>query len=214
VKANLKNRYMQFERKCAREVTIDGRSVEQLIEKIKKNDAFLMSHYTNPTLQLNIFNKQNLEKIKSILEEYNVIVTKLLIINLNRLNKRVTQQNLPNDLARLQCLLIESFSIAVYAINSIKTAPVSKTAGSDSIRFKSTAEFLNDLQKERLIKTKYFFSTKSKKVKKDLPKIVKDNIAEDSKLAEQLATEYNLKFQLELVKKVNLKSIQKNYKPV
>lgn len=49
-----------------------------------------MSHYTNPTLQSNIFNKQNLEKIESILEEYYVIVTKLLIINLNRLNRRVT----------------------------------------------------------------------------------------------------------------------------
>lgn len=214
VKANLKNRYTQFERKCAREVTVDGRSVELLIEKIKNNDAFLMSQYTNLKLQSGIFNKQNLEKIESILEEYNLTVTKLLIINLNRLNKRVIQQNLPNDLQRLQCLLIESFSIAVYAINFIKTASGSNTAGSDSIRFKSKAEFLNNLQKERLIKTKYFFSTKSIKVKKDLPKIVKDNIIEDSKLAEQLATEYNLKLQLKLIKKVNLKSIRKNYKPI
>lgn len=205
---------MQFERKCAREVTIDGQSVVLLIEKIKNTDSFLMSQYTNPKLQSNIFNKQNLEKIDSILKEYNLIVTKLLIINLNRLNKRVTQQNLPNDLARLQCLLIKSFSIAIYAINSIKTASGSATAGSDSIRFKSKAEFLNDLQKNRLIKTKYFFSTKSIKVKKDLPKIVKDNIVEDSKLAEQLAAEYNLKLQLELIKKVNLKSIRKNYKPI
>lgn len=203
---------MQFEQKCAREVTVDGRSVKLLIEKIKKNDSFLMSQYTNPKLRSDIFNKQNLEKIESILEEYNLTVTKLLIINLNRLNKRVIQQNLPNDLQRLQCLLIESFSTAVYAINSIKTASGSNTAGSDTIRFKSKAEFLNDIQKERLIKTKYFFSTKSIKVKKDLPKII--SIAEDSKLAKQLATEYNLKLQLELIKKVNLKSIRKNYKPI
>jgi retron-type reverse transcriptase len=214
VKANLKDQYMQFKQKCARKVTVDGRSVKLLIEKIKKNDSFLMSQYTNPKLRSDIFNKQNLEKIESILEEYNLTVTKLLIINLNRLNKRVIQQNLPNKLQRLQCLLIESFSIAVYAINSIKTAPGSNTAGSDSIRFKSKAKFLNDLQKERLIKTKYFFSTKSVKVKKDLPKVIRDNIAEDSKLAEQLATEYNLKLQLELIKKVNLKSIRKNYKPI
>jgi hypothetical protein len=209
VKPNLKTRYMQFERKCAREVTTDCQSVELLIEKIKNNDAFLMHQYTNPKLQPNIFNKQNLEKIESILGEYNLIVTKLLIINLNRLGKRIYQQNLPNDSARLQCLLIESFSVAIYAINSIKTA----SAGSDSIRFKSKAEFLNDLHKKRLIKTKYFFSTKSIKVKKDLPKIVRDNIVEDSKLAKQLATEYNLKLQLELIKKVNIKSIRKNCKP-
>jgi len=147
------------------------------------------------------------------LKKYNLTVTKLLIINLNRSNKRVIQQNLSNELQRLQCLLIESFSIAVYAINSIKTASGSNTAGLDTIRFKSKAEFLNNIQKERLIKTKYFFSTKSVKVKKDLPKIIKDNIDKDSELAEQLVTKYNLKLQLELIKKVNLKSIRKNYKP-
>lgn len=212
VRANLKNRYMQFERKCTREVTVNGRSVELLIEKIKNNDAILMSQYTNPKLRHNIFTKQSLVNIESILEEYNLIVTKLLIINLNRLGERVTQRNLPNELERLQCLLIESFSIAIYAINDIKSASGSNTPGSDSIRFKSKTEFLNDIQKKRLIKTKYFFSTKSIKVKKDLPKIVKDNIVEDSKLAEQLAAEYNLKLQLELIKKVNLKSIRKNYK--
>nr|YP_010338943.1 putative reverse transcriptase protein [Erythrolobus coxiae]UNJ19015.1 putative reverse transcriptase protein [Erythrolobus coxiae] len=173
-----------------------------------------MNLYTNPKVQFDIFNKQNLEKIESILEEYNLTVTKLLIINLNRLNKRVIQQNLPNDLQRLQCLLIESFSIAVYAIHSIKTASGNTTAGADSIRFKSKVEFLNDLQKERLIKTKYFFSNKSIRVKKDLPKIVTDNIAADSKLAEQLEIEYNLNLKLELIKKVNLKSIRKNYKPI
>ena len=48
---------MQFERKCAREVTVDGRSVELLIEKIKNNDAFLMSQYTNPKLQSDIFDR-------------------------------------------------------------------------------------------------------------------------------------------------------------
>lgn len=92
-----------------------------------------MSQYTNPNLQSDIFNKQNLEKIESILEEYNLIVTKLLIINLNRLNKRVIQHNLPHDLQRLQCLLIESFSMAVYAIHCIKIASGSNTAGLDSI---------------------------------------------------------------------------------
>jgi retron-type reverse transcriptase len=173
-----------------------------------------MSQYNNPRLRFNIFTKQNLEKIESILEEYNLLVTKILIINLNCLRERVTQQNLPNDLERLQCLLIESFSIAIYSINYTKSASGSNTAGSDSIRFKSKAEFLKNIQKKRLTKTRYFFFTRSVKVKKDLPRIVKDNILEDSKLAEQLTAEYNLKLQLELIKKVNLKSIRKNYKPI
>lgn len=173
-----------------------------------------MNQYTNPKMRPNIFNKQNLEKIESILEEYNLIVTKLLIINLNRLNERVTQQNLPNDLERLQCLLIESFSIAIYAINDIKSISGNNTAGLDSVRFKSKTDYLNSIQKERLIKTKYFFSSKNLKVKKDLPKIIRENIVEDSKLAEQLTAEHNLKLQLQLIKKVNLKSLRENYKPI
>jgi hypothetical protein len=213
VRANLKDRYTQFEQKCTREVAIDGRSVELLIEKIKNNDAILMSQYINPKLRPNLFNKQNLEKIESILEEYNLVATKLLIINLNHLGERVTQRNLPIDLERLQCLIIESFSITIYTINDIKSASGSKTPGLDSVRFKSKAEFLNDIQKKRLVRTKHFFSTKSVKVKKDLPKIVADNIVKDSELAEKHAAEYNLKLQLKLIKQVNLKSICKSYKP-
>ena len=215
VKANLKDRYTQFERKSAREVIVNGRSVEFLIEKIKKSDAILMNQYNNPQLRINLFNKQNLLEIDSILNDYNLLVTKLLIINLNNTEPkgdRITQKNLPADLERLQCLLMESFSIAIYAISCIKSSHGSSTAGTDSVRFKTKAEFLKDIQKKRLIKTKYFFSTKSIKVKKDLPKIVKDTIVEDSKLAKQLVEEYNLKLQLELIKKVNLKSIRKNYK--
>lgn len=173
-----------------------------------------MSQYNNPILNLNIFDKQNLLKIEIILKEYNLIVTKLLITNLNRLGERITQRNLPNELSRLQCLLIESFSIAIYTINDIKSAPGSKTPGTDSVRFKSSTEFLEELQHSRLKKTKYFFSTKNSKIRKDLPKVVLDNIEEDSKLAERLANEYNLKLQLELIKKINLKSILKNYKPI
>ena len=215
VKANLTNRYKQFERKSAREVTVSGRSVELLIEKIKNSDAILMNQYNNPQLRIGLFNKQNLLEIDSILKDYNLLITKLLIINLNNTKfkgDRISQKNLPVDLERLQCLFIESFSIVIYAISDIKSSHGSSTAGIDSVRFKTKAEYLNDIQKKRLIKTKYFFSTKSIKVKKNLPKIVKDNIVEDSELAKQLVDEFNLKLQLELIKRVNLKSIRKNYK--
>lgn len=212
VKANLRNRCMQFERKCIREVTLDDQSVENLINKIQNSDATIISQYNNCILRPYIFDRQNLLNIDLILKEYNLIVTKLLTIHLNRLGKRITQRTLPNELERLQCLLIESFSTAIYVINDIKSGPGSKTPGIDSIRFKSKAEFLNDIQESKLIKTRYFCSSKSIKVKKDLPKIVQDNLKEDSKLAEQLFAEYNLKLQLEMVKKVNLKSILKNYK--
>lgn len=72
--------------------------------------------------------------------------------------------------------------------------------------------YLSNVWKKKLIKTKHFFSTKNIKVKKDLPKIVKDSIIKDSKLAKQLAEKFNLKLQLELVKDINLKSIRSYYK--
>jgi hypothetical protein len=215
VKANLKNRYKQFERKSAREVTVNDQTVELLIKKIKNSDATLISQYNNLQLRINLFNEQNLLRIDSILKDYNSLVTKLLIINLNNTNpkeKRIIQRNLPVNLEKLQCLFIESFSIVIYAISYIKSSRKNNAASTDFLRFKTKTEFLKNIQKERLIKTKYFFSTKSIKIKKDLPKIVKDNVLKDSILAKQLVEEYNLKLQLKLIKKVNLKSIWKNYK--
>jgi len=216
VKVNSKNSYQQCEQKNTKEVTVNGRSVELLIEKIKNNDAMLMNQYNNPQIRIDLFNKKNLLKIDSILKDYNLLMTKLLIVKSNNTKlkgKRITQKSLPADLEKLQCLLIESFSIAIYAIAEIKSLRDSKTASTDYIRFKTKIEYLNVIQKKRLRKTKYFFSTKSIKVKKDLPKIVKEKVVEDSELAKKLAEEFNLKLQLDLIKKVNLKSIRKNYKP-
>lgn len=214
VRANLKDRYNQFERKSTREITVGDRSIERLIEKIRSSDASLMNLYNNPNLQKNLFSRQCLDEIELILRDYNLLVTKIIINELKKLKKgdRITQTNLPTDIARLQCLLMESFSIAVYAINYIKSSPDGSTAGIDLVRFKKKSEFLNDIQKVRFKGSKYFYSSKSIKVKKDLPKFILDNFAKDSKTAKALADEFNLNLQLELIKKVNLKTIRKNYK--
>ena len=54
------------------------------IEKIKNSDATLMNQYNNPQLRIDLFNKQNLLEIDSTSKDYNLLVTKLLIINLNK----------------------------------------------------------------------------------------------------------------------------------
>lgn len=214
VRANLKDRYNQFERKSAREITVEDRSIEKLIEKIRSSDALLMNLYNNPNLLKNLFSKQCLCEIELILRDYNLLITKIIINELKKLKKgdRITQTNLPTDIVRLQCLLMESFSIAVYAINYVKASPGGSTAGIDLVRFKKKSEFLNDIQKVRFKNSKYFYSSKSIKVKKNLPKFILDNFVKDSKTAEALADEFNLNLQLELIKKVNLKTIRKNYK--
>lgn len=215
VKANLKNRYQQFDQKCTREVTVGGQSVDLLIEKIKKNDTFLMNQYTNPELKITLFSQENLKVIELLIQDYNLLVTKLLIIHLKDLKKvveRVIQNNLSSNLERLQCVFIESFSIAIYAIYSIKSSSDSTIAGTDLVRFKKKYEFLKDIQEAKLKKTKYFYSKKSPKVKKDLPKIIVENLLKDSELADNKAFEFNNLLQLDLLKKINLKSIRKNYK--
>ena len=119
---------------------------------------------------------------------------------------------MPLDIEKFQCVFIESFSIAIYAIHSIKSSSGSTTAGIDSVRFKTTQEFLKLIQEKKLKKTKYFYSKKNKKVKKDLPKVMIDSHFKDSKLADNQAFTFNNLLQLNLLKKVNLKSIRKNYK--
>jgi retron-type reverse transcriptase len=211
VRINLRDRYNQFERKNAREVIVEGRSIETLIEKIRSSDAFLMNLYNNPKLLKNLFSLQCLRDIEEIISDYNLLVTKIVIISLKK-GVRMTQKNLPNDIVRLQCLLMESFSIAIYAVNYIKVSPGGNTAGTDLIRFRKKSEFLKAIKDTRLKNSRYGFSSKSIKIKKDLPKFILDNLAEDSKLAKLQADEFNLKLQIDLIKKVNMKSIRKNYK--
>ena len=215
IRANLKSRYKQFEQKCVREVTVDGRAVSLLIEKTKKNDEFLMNQYINPELKMTLFSQENLKAIELIIQDYNLLVTKLLIIHLKGLRnvgERVIQNNLSSDLCKLQCVFIESFSIAIYAIHSIKSSSGSTTASTDTLRFKTKSEFLKLIQEEKLKKTKYFYSKKSKKVKKDLPKVIIDSHFEDANLAYNQSFKFNNELQLNLLKKVNLKSTRKNYK--
>lgn len=211
VRTNLKNRYNQFERKNAREITVDGRSIKILIEKIKSSDAFLMNLYNNPKTLKNLFSLQYLSGIEKIISDYNLLVTKIVIAHLKN-EPRITQKNLPKNVIKLQCLLIESFSIAVYAINFIKISSGS-AAGTDLVCFKKKSEFLKAIKDTRLKNSRYGLSTKNAvKIKKDLPKFIIDNLAKDSKLAKLQAEEFNLKLQIALVKQVNIKSIRKNYK--
>lgn len=211
VKINLKDRYNQFEQKSAREIAVEGRSIEMLIEKIRSNDAFLMNLYNNPKLLKNLFSLQCLHDIEEIISDYNLLVTKIVIVFLKK-GVRMTQNNLPNDIVRLQCSLMESFSIVVYALDCIKSSSGGNSAGTDLIRFRKKSEFLKTIQDTRLKNSRYGFSSKSIKVKKDLPKFILDNLVEDSKLAKLQADEFNLKLQIDLIKKVNMKSIRKNYK--
>lgn len=206
----MRDRYQQFERKCAREVIIEDQSINNWIEKIKASDAELMSLYTNPKDNYSIFETERLRKIESIIGEYNLLLTSLSNKNLNLYGTRITH-NVPEDMNKIQCKFIESFSIAIFAVEEIRASLGSNTPGMDSLRFKTKSEFLKQLQDERGKNTKYAHSTKSMKVKKDMPKVIFDHLKEDNNLSAELVKEFNLNLCLELIKRVNVKTIGKNY---
>ena len=101
-----------------------------------------MNLYNNTNILKNLFSRQCLYEIELILKDYNLLVTKIIINKLKKLEKkdRITQTDLLTDIVKLQCVLMESFSIAVYAINYIKTSFGENTAGNDLVRFKKKSE--------------------------------------------------------------------------
>jgi hypothetical protein len=92
-----------------------------------------------------LFSQKKFKVIELIIQDYNLLVTKLLIIHLKSLKnvgERVVQNNLPLYIEKLKCIFIEFFPITIYAIGSIKSSSGSTTAGTDFIRFKTMQEFL------------------------------------------------------------------------
>jgi hypothetical protein len=81
VRTNLRNRYNQFERKSAREITVEGRSIEMLIKKIRSSDVSLLNPYNNPKSLKNLFSLQCLRDIEDIISDYDLLVTKIVIIH-------------------------------------------------------------------------------------------------------------------------------------
>ena len=79
IRTNLKERYNQFERKSDREITVEDRSIERLIAKIRGSDTLLINLYHNPNLLKNLFNRQCLYEIELILKDYNLLVTKIIL---------------------------------------------------------------------------------------------------------------------------------------
>lgn len=134
-----------------------------------------------------VFPHENLKVIELIIQDYNLRVTKLSILHLKSLSntgERVIQPNVLLNLEKLQRIFIESFFIAVFTIYTIKFFSGSTTAGTNFKRSKTKLEFINLIQEEKLKKTKYFHSKRSKKVKKDFLKVIIDNRFGDSNLAD------------------------------
>ena len=203
---------LRFSRKFCRETTINVRS--EIISWIEQNSQivkFMWTLYNNPETKHLIFENYNINKIRKLVTDYNYIQSLLVIKNLSKLKVRIVQQNIPNEIERLQCIFLESFPISILAVYEISKSSGANTPGIDGKFFKTLNDKKYDFQQEMLKGTRYQRSGKTHKVKKTPPSksIINDEILKQLK-SELL--EETLQFRFKLLQQSNLKTLRKNYK--
>ena len=203
---------LRFSRKFCRETTIDVRSeINSWIEQNSQINKSMWTLYNDPKTKHFIFDNSNINKIRKLLTNYNYIQSLLVIENLQKLKTRIVQQNIPHEIERLQYIFLESFSISILAVYEISKSSGANTPGIDGKFFKTLKTKKDEFQQEMLKGTRYQKSSKTFKVKKDLPSraVVTDEVLKQ--LKSELAEE-TLKFRFKLLQQCNLKTLRKNYK--
>jgi hypothetical protein len=143
--------------------------------------------------------------------DYNYIQSLLVIKNLSKLKTRIIQQNVPQEIERLQCIFIESFPITILSIYEISKLPDANIPGIDGVFFKTINDKKYEFRQKMLKGTRYSKSNKIYKTRTKLPtkSIITDSILK--RLISELEEE-TLLFRFNLLKKCNLKTVRKNYK--
>jgi len=204
---------LRFSRKfCGRVETDKAQSdVNNWIEQNTNLNIDLWALYNNPQTKEEIFNIYNINRLRLLLADYNVIQSQLVKINLIELKCRIVKNNLPIEIEKLQCIFIESFAISVLAVYEISKSSGANTAGTDGNFFKNLQSQKADFLKKNLKNTRYQRSGKSFKVKKDLPKkaLITKKILSDLELT---LKQDNLDLCFKLLKQCNFKTLRKNYK--
>ena len=203
---------LRFARKFCRKTMIDVPSeVKSWIEKNSLVEKAMWTLYSNPKTKHLIFDIRNINKIRKLLMDYNYVQSLQVIKILPDLKTRIVQQNLPHEIERLQCILIESFSISVLAVYDISKSSGANTPGVDGKHFSTMKIKRECYLNQQLIGTRYQKSGKSLKIKKNLPKkaVINDEILKQ--LKSELSEE-TLKYRLQLLQQCNMKTVRKNYK--
>ena len=185
--------------------------VNRWIEQNTNLNNELWALYKNPKTKEEIFNIDNINKLRLLLNDYTVIQSQLVKINVTKLKCRIVKNNLPIEIEKLQCIFIESFSIGVLAVYEISKSSGANTAGTDGNHFETLKNLKSIFLKKNLKNTRYQRSTKSFKIKKDLPKkaLITNEILSTLKLN---LKEVNLNLCFKLLKLCNFKTLRKNYK--
>lgn len=203
---------LRFSSKFCRETTIDVRSeINFWIEQNSQIVKYMWTLYSDPKAKRYIFDISNINKIRKLVTDYNYIQSLLVIENLRRLKTRIIQQNIPDEIERLQCIFLESFPIGILAVYETSKSSGANTSGIDKKFFKTLKNKKDEFRQKMLKGTRYQKSGKTFKILKDLPSraIVTDEVL---KLLKYQLAEETLRFRFELLQQCNLKTLWKSYK--
>ena len=108
----------KFDRKLEQETRVD-----RWLEKNQSLNHKLWSLYSNPDTQSKIFYNSIIIEIRLHLEDYYENLTLIVMKHLVKTKERITAQNLPNEISKVQNIFIESFAIAVLAVYEVSKSP-------------------------------------------------------------------------------------------
>lgn len=152
------------------------------------------------------------QEANSLVFSYFWLVSKIMREHQNRLpGERVTSLNISYEIERLQCLFIESSVLRYYAVQKIQKSLGCFRAGVDNVAFFKIEDEFFQYQKKQLVGTRYMMSSKSIRVKKDLPRKAVLT-AEVKKKIRAYVIKANIHLGMQLYKSCDLKKYRKNYK--
>lgn len=159
-----------------------------------------------------LFDKELVQKAHSLVLNYFWLVSKIIRERQNTLTgERVTSQNIPHELEKLQCVFLESCAVRCYAVLAVQKSSDCFTAGTDGIAYVKVEDEYLRYREKQLVGTRYQMSGKSTRVKKELPqkamptKEMRDKIKTD-------VNQKNLTIGMKLFMSCNPKTYRKNYK--
>lgn len=210
--SSVENQELTFYSKFCRKSTEQVQCVISLwIVQHKKLNKKLWSLYNTSKTKHLVFSQNCLISIKEHLVYYNYTLSLIVADYIFKNKMKIKQNNLPTIISRLQNILIESFYVVIYAIYLVSKSKDRFISGVDSLCFKSLKTTRILVIKQKLKGTRYFYSKKNKKIKKDLPKSALLSIQEEKQLKEQVRI-FNFKLCLQLLQKCNIKWFCNQYK--
>jgi len=179
--------------------------------KLKTLNNNLRMVYLKDSKSSMLFSPAIINDIQVILDMYNLLISKLMLFYSKSRNlERVIDNNQPVIINRLQNLLIESFVIVIYSINSISKSDGSKTPGIDGISFKDSKYFedkyiLDNMPKKKRNAVKYMSISN---IETQRYKIINADLKKQFTIQAQ---DFNNNLKLEFISRCQIKSFSKNY---